>query len=217
MKSKQLNSPRSDCISSSKSSAKFSESSIRQLKETSSKLPPISGASSFCDRKSSTGAQTPDSRRTSSSIETVSPKRSQHGRLLSFPQVTTEIRRKSFPFPVTAWLSRRRQTLNDEETEATKTLRPSQSQGKIECPPKLLRRQSSWKVSLLVSRAKQKFSGADRKEKKRVSLSDFVRVVMMKRPDTEKKKIIRDLKRKAEQHKVSYISVFWYITSKFVL
>lgn len=203
MKSEGYKSPRSSRASVRTPSSEYSEASINQLKERFTKLPPISQSDGE-NQKDSTSKRTtsPESRRTSKSTE-GSYKKSQHRKLFSFPNSTEESRRKSFPFPVTAWLSRCRQTPETEEDTPTtpRPYRSSRSQGEIEASPKL-RRQSSWKVSMLVAKAKDKFTDA-KVAKRRLSLSDFVKVAVMKRPDAEKRKMIREIKKKAHQHRVS--------------
>ena len=191
---------------SARSSAQLSDASVSEFKEKFHKLPPISGATSAADWKRAAGSWTPDSRRTSSDKAPSPDRKHNTGRLLSFPQATAEIRRKSFPFPVTAWLSRNHNTGDEDGSRTPKALhsfRHTRSHAEIEHPPPLLRRSSSWKVSMLVSRAKKKFSVPEKTEKRRISLSDFVRVAIMKRSDSDKKKMVRDLKRKAQQHKVT--------------
>lgn len=210
MSSKGQKSPRSSSSSITLESS-ATVSNVAQsvpFKERYSKLPPISGPN-FGYRKHSTQTTTSDSRRTSaeSSVQDAD-----HRKSLPIPQPWEDLRRKSVPFPVTAWLSRRRQTPETPETDDlspkdSRSLKISRSNGDIELP-KSARRLSTWKVSMLVSKAKKKFATRENSGKRRISLSDFVRVAIMKKPEAEKKRLIRDLKRKALQHKVCFFVSF---------
>ena len=146
---------------------------------------------------------TSGSRRTSSgvSLPSVTSQRPRLERKSIQESPEAEDRRISFPFPVTSWISRQKQQ---------RALKGSHSQSEIDTG--ILKKDKpdiSWRVALLVSKAKRKFSGevfknrADiQKIHRRISLNDFFRVAMMKRSDSEKKKMIRDLKIKALVHKV---------------
>lgn len=124
-------------------------------------------------------------------------------------------RRVSVVYPVTA--------LNSRLKEKSRSLDSTNSQGLFRgtgslvdvssSGPKQLNAQKAWRVSLLVTKAKRKFSDS-RSEQigvghnsiyRRISLGDFFHVATMKKSDTDKRRMIRDLKIKAMVHKVTFI------------
>lgn len=169
------------------------------------------------DRRVSSGAVLPP----------LSPQKAKLQRKSIQETAEPDSRRKSFPFPVTAWRSRNSKQYSAQDfTDKSvfpRPLKASISQSEIETGNKS-NRGRTWGVSVLVAKAKRKFSDVvihkDVKNPliRRISLSDFIRVAVMKRSDSEKRKMIRDLKLKAMVQKVIpssstyiYIYILFYL------
>lgn len=191
----------------------------RRRETLSSVYSPVShrtpSASSTGNRRVSSGAVLPP----------LSPQKAKLQRKSILETSEPESRRESFPFPVTAWRSRNSkkysaQDLTDKSV-FPRPLKASISQSEIETGNKNSRGRT-WGVSVLVAKAKRKFSGVIDKDVKnplirRISLSDFIRVAVMKRSDSEKRKMIRDLKMKAVLQKVITLSFTCIYTYNVVL
>ena len=124
-------------------------------------------------------------------------------------------RRISHPFPVTSWKSQQ------DENEATsgsrwKKLRSTKSHPELQNKDSAKAGDNVWRMTMILSKAKRKLSESGEKVlKKRVSLRDFLTVAALKRSDTEKRKLIRELKRRALQQKVRFYKIYaiwkWFL------
>lgn len=120
------------------------------------------------------------------------------------------LRRASFAVSGSSLTHKKRTSASVSEIEDVESasrkpaqLRSSKSESHIARKPDLTRR-DNWKVAFFVANAKRKFSDeGDKLLTRRPSLTDCVKVAMLKRPDGEKRKILREMKRKAFVQKVT--------------
>ncbi|KAH3876639.1 hypothetical protein DPMN_000487 [Dreissena polymorpha] len=142
---------------------------------------------------------------------------SQHSKVTSAVSEPHRVRRASVAVSVAAFIQKRTTVsvseLEDAESASRKhaPLINSKSESHIAKKADLTRR-DSWKVALFVAKAKRKFSAeGDKLLTRRPSLSNYVKVAMLKRPEGNTRNILREMKRKAFVQKVTvYFLLFIY-------
>jgi len=106
-------------------------------------------------------------------------------------------KRYSLAYPITQFPSR-----HGRHSEPVLS-RPGSDTRLPDMKPAPLKREDSWRVGLMVSKAQRRFStSGDKALTRRPSLSDFLRVAMSKRSDSDKRKMVRELKRQTLLNRV---------------